>query len=493
MVQPSQGVHLVVDADFLQSDHALLVPRTDDGRVLFAVPWLGATLLGTTDTPRRDLPLEPEALHEEVEFILRESAKYLRRAPQRADVRSVWVGMRPLVRPDKEDGADTGALSREHSVRVSRSGLVTVTGGKWTTYRPMAEDVLARCVAGGLLPPLPPCATAHLTLVGAQAGGPPVSAAPGLHGYGSEAETVQALPGAGRWLWSGRLSEAMVRFAVRHGCCTSTPRTWRRMMTAEQGKPLAEGARRGRLRRQLPRVVRRGGRRVYGETIPTTDPDKRYWVCKQPIGVCAAITPWNFPVAMITRKVAPALAAGCTGGGEAGRADAAVALALAELAQRAGMPDGVLNVVTGRRRAVGRHRPGSCAPARGAPPLLHRQHRGRRILMAQCAPTIKKLALELGGNAPFIVFDDADIDAAVEGAMVSKYRNAGQTCVCANRLYVQDGVYEAFVEKLAARAAQLRVGNGAEAGVQQGPLIDAEALAKVEAHVPTRWRRARAC
>jgi glycerol-3-phosphate dehydrogenase len=147
MVQPSQGVHLVVDADFLQSDHALLVPRTDDGRVLFAVPWLGATLLGTTDTPRRDLPLEPEALHEEVEFILRESAKYLRRAPQRADVRSVWVGMRPLVRPDKEDGADTGALSREHSVRVSRSGLVTVTGGKWTTYRPMAEDVLARCVA----------------------------------------------------------------------------------------------------------------------------------------------------------------------------------------------------------------------------------------------------------------------------------------------------------------------------------------------------------
>jgi glycerol-3-phosphate dehydrogenase len=216
MVQPSQGVHLVVDADFLQSDHALLVPRTDDGRVLFAVPWLGATLLGTTDTPRRDLPLEPEALHEEVEFILRESAKYLRRAPQRADVRSVWVGMRPLVRPDKEDGADTGALSREHSVRVSRSGLVTVTGGKWTTYRPMAEDVLARCVAGGLLPPLPPCATAHLTLVGAQAGGPPVSAAPGLHGYGSEAETVQALPGAGRWLWSGRLSEAMVRFAVRH-------------------------------------------------------------------------------------------------------------------------------------------------------------------------------------------------------------------------------------------------------------------------------------
>ena len=256
-----------------------------------------------------------------------------------------------------------------------------------------------------------------------------------------------------------------------------------RLMTAEQGKPLAEARGEIGFGASFIEWFAEEARRVYGETIPTTDPDKRYWVLRQPIGVCAAITPWNFPVAMITRKVAPALAAGCTVVVKPAEQTPLCALALAELARRAGLPDGVLNVVTGdgaQSVAIGRQ---LCASS----VVRHLSFTGStevgRILMAQCAPTVKKLALELGGNAPFIVFDDADIDAAVEGAMVSKYRNAGQTCVCANRLYVQDGVYEAFTTKLAARAAQLRVGNGAEAGVQQGPLIDAEALAKVEAHV----------
>ena len=256
-----------------------------------------------------------------------------------------------------------------------------------------------------------------------------------------------------------------------------------RLMTAEQGKPLAEARGEIGFGASFIEWFAEEARRVYGETIPTTDPDKRYWVLRQPIGVCAAITPWNFPVAMITRKVAPALAAGCTVVVKPAEQTPLCALALAELARRAGLPDGVLNVVTGdgaQSVAIGQQ---LCAST----VVRHLSFTGStevgRILMAQCAPTVKKLALELGGNAPFIVFDDADIDAAVEGAMVSKYRNAGQTCVCANRLYVQDGVYEAFTAKLAAQAAQLRVGNGAQAGVQQGPLIDAEALAKVEAHV----------
>ncbi len=256
-----------------------------------------------------------------------------------------------------------------------------------------------------------------------------------------------------------------------------------RLMTAEQGKPLAEARGEITFGASFIEWFAEEARRVYGETIPTTDPDKRYLVLRQPIGVCAAITPWNFPVAMITRKVAPALAAGCTVVVKPAEQTPLCALALAELARRAGLPDGVLNVVTGdgaQSIAIGR---ALCA----SDTVRHLSFTGStevgRLLMAQCAPSIKKLALELGGNAPFIVFDDADVDAAVEGAMISKYRNAGQTCVCANRLYVQDGVYEAFVTKLAERAAQLRVGNGFEAGVQQGPLIDADALAKVEAHV----------
>lgn len=219
LVAPSQGVHLVVERAFLPGSHALLVPKTADGRVLFAVPWLGKTILGTTDTPRDRVEVEPRPLREEVEFILDEAAHYLAKAPTRADVRSVWVGMRPLVKPADEDSEDTKALSREHSVLISPSGLVTVTGGKWTTYRAMVEDVLARCMAQGLLPRRAGGATERLALLGA-APGRPLSEPPGEHLYGSEAATLHGLPGAGHWLWrdgaQGGLSEAMVRFAVRY-------------------------------------------------------------------------------------------------------------------------------------------------------------------------------------------------------------------------------------------------------------------------------------
>ncbi len=227
LVAPSQGVHLVVDRAFWPGDHALLVPRTRDGRVLFAVPWLGKTLLGTTDTPREQVQHDPLPLRAEVDFILDESARYLTRPPGRADVRSVWVGMRPLVRPQAasdggDGGADTKALSREHTVLIGRSGLVTVTGGKWTTYRAMAEDVLTRCMARGLLPPRPAGVTVALPLIGAAPSRRSLAEPPGAHLYGSEADTLAALPGAARWLWhdpetgAPALSEAMVRFAARH-------------------------------------------------------------------------------------------------------------------------------------------------------------------------------------------------------------------------------------------------------------------------------------
>jgi succinate-semialdehyde dehydrogenase/glutarate-semialdehyde dehydrogenase len=254
-------------------------------------------------------------------------------------------------------------------------------------------------------------------------------------------------------------------------------------MTAEQGKPLAEAKGEVAYGASFLEWFAEEARRVYGETVPTTDNNKRYLVIKQPIGVCAAITPWNFPIAMITRKVAPALAAGCPVIIKPAEQTPLSALAVAELAQRAGMPAGVLNVLSAdadNSIAIGKVLCESDV-------VRHLSFTGStevgRILARQCAPTIKKLSLELGGNAPFIVFDDADLDSAVEGAMVSKYRNAGQTCVCANRLYAQDGVYDAFVAKLAAKAAGIKVGNGFEAGVNQGPLIDAQAIAKVESHV----------
>lgn len=252
------------------------------------------------------------------------------------------------------------------------------------------------------------------------------------------------------------------------------------LMTAEQGKPLAESRGEVAFGASFIEWFAEESRRVYGETIPTTDPDKRYLVLRQPIGVCAAITPWNFPIAMVTRKVAPAIAAGCTVVLKPAEQTPLCALALAELALRAGLPPGVINVVP----ADGPHSIAVGQAWCASDAVRHLSFTGStevgRLLMQQCAPSIKKLALELGGNAPFIVFDDADIDAAVEGAMASKYRNAGQTCVCANRFFVQEGIYDVFVERLAARAATIRVGNGFEEGVQQGPLIDADALAKVE-------------
>ncbi len=256
-----------------------------------------------------------------------------------------------------------------------------------------------------------------------------------------------------------------------------------RLMTAEQGKPLAEARGEVAYGASFVEWFAEEAKRIGGETIPTTDNNKRFVVIRQPIGVCAAITPWNFPVAMITRKVAPALAAGCTVVVKPAEQTPLCALALAELAQRAGVPPGVFNVITAdsaRSIEIGRVLCASDA-------VRHLSFTGStevgRLLAAQCAPTVKRLSLELGGNAPFIVFDDADLDSAVEGAMVSKYRNAGQTCVCANRLYVQDGVYDAFVEKLAARVRDIRVGHGFEPGVTQGPMIDAHAVAKVESHV----------
>jgi glycerol-3-phosphate dehydrogenase len=223
IVAPSQGVHLVVDRAFMPGTHALLVPKTEDGRVLFAVPWLGKTILGTTDTPREDVVREPAPFAEEVQFILREAGRYLDKAPKREDVRSIWVGLRPLVRHGDEDGDNTKQLSREHTVLVGRSGMVTVTGGKWTTYRAMAEDVLERCFDRQLLPRIAKGVTVQLPLLGAsRRAGVSLTQAPGEHLYGSEVALLRSLPGADRWLWrdpesgQGGLSEAMVRFAVRH-------------------------------------------------------------------------------------------------------------------------------------------------------------------------------------------------------------------------------------------------------------------------------------
>lgn len=218
MVAPSQGVHAVVDRTFLPGDHALMVPKTADGRVLFGVPWMGKLILGTTDTPRGDLPREPRPFREELDFILREAGRYLVKAPGAQDIKSLWVGLRPLVKPSGEEGEETKALSREHTVLVSRSGLVTVTGGKWTTYRAMAEDVLDKCFQKRLLQRGRPGVTANLPLIGADGiGAPPtsISAPPGLHLYGGEAGQVDHLKGARRHLGGG-LTEAMVRFAARH-------------------------------------------------------------------------------------------------------------------------------------------------------------------------------------------------------------------------------------------------------------------------------------
>ncbi|MCC7702303.1 NADP-dependent succinate-semialdehyde dehydrogenase [Janthinobacterium sp. GW460P] len=252
------------------------------------------------------------------------------------------------------------------------------------------------------------------------------------------------------------------------------------IMTAEQGKPLLEAKGEVQYAASFIEWFAEEGKRVAGDTLQSPWPDRRIVVTKEPIGVCAAITPWNFPAAMITRKAGPALAAGCPMLVKPAGMTPFSALALAVLAERAGVPAGVFNVITGSSQEIGNEMTSN--------PLVRKlsftgSTEVGRMLMRQCAPTIKKLSLELGGNAPFIVFDDADLDAAVEGAIASKYRNAGQTCVCANRLYVQDGVYEAFAQKLVAAVQKLKVGNGADEGVTQGPLIEEKAVKKVEQHV----------
>jgi succinate-semialdehyde dehydrogenase/glutarate-semialdehyde dehydrogenase len=252
------------------------------------------------------------------------------------------------------------------------------------------------------------------------------------------------------------------------------------IMTSEQGKPLAEARGEVEYAASFVEFYAEEAKRVYGETIPSHRADARIVVIRQPIGVIAAITPWNFPAAMITRKVAPALAAGCTAVVKPAGETPLTALALAVLAERAGMPPGVLNILTGKSTEIGKvmteHPSVRLVGFTGSTDV-------GKLLMRQAASTVKKVALELGGNAPFIVFDDADVDAAVEGAIASKFRNMGQTCVCANRIYAQDGIYDDFVSKLAKKVIDLKVGNGVEVGVNQGPLITMDAVEKVERHI----------
>ncbi len=297
------------------------------------------------------------------------------------------------------------------------------------------------------------------------------------------AETRRAIEAANAALpeWRARTAKERAQILRRwFDLMMSNQEDLARLMTIEQGKPLAES--RGEIAYAASFIEWFGeeGKRIYGDTIPGHTRDKRIVVLKQPIGVTAAITPWNFPAAMIARKVAPALAAGCTMVIKPSELTPYSALALAVLAEQAGVPPGVISVVTGEARVIG-------AELTSNPLVRKLSFTGStavgKLLMAQCASTVKKLSLELGGNAPFIVFDDADLDAAVVGAIASKYRNAGQTCVCANRLLVQSGIYDRFAARLAEAASQLKVGNGLDAETKLGPLIDARAIEKVERHV----------
>jgi len=258
------------------------------------------------------------------------------------------------------------------------------------------------------------------------------------------------------------------------------------LMTSEQGKPLAEAKGEVVYAASFVEWFAEEGKRAYGDMIPTNQKGRRILVMKEPVGVFAAITPWNFPAAMITRKCAPGFAVGCTGVVRPASQTPFTALAIGVLAERAGMPPGVMNIITGPSSEIGKELT--------ANPIVRKlsftgSTEVGKILIAQCAQTVKKVSMELGGNAPFIVFDDADLEAAVQGAMASKFRNTGQTCVCANRILVQDGLYDAFAEKLAAAAKALKVGPGTEPGVMQGPLINADAVAKVEEHIEDAVRR----
>ncbi|HEY5762182.1 MAG TPA: NADP-dependent succinate-semialdehyde dehydrogenase [Rhodocyclaceae bacterium] len=297
------------------------------------------------------------------------------------------------------------------------------------------------------------------------------------------AETRRAILGADAALSAWRSRTAADRARILRGWferIMANQEDLALLMTTEQGKPLAEARGEVAYAASFIEWFAEEGKRVYGDTIPATQADRRILVIKQPIGVCAAITPWNFPLAMITRKAGPALAAGCTMVIKPASQTPLSALALARLAEEAGIPPGVLSVVTGSATAIG-------GEMTANPVVRKLSFTGSTEigieLMRQCADTVKKLSLELGGNAPFIVFDDADLDAAVAGALASKYRNSGQTCVCANRLLVQDGVYDSFVDRLAATVAQLKVGDGLDPQTTQGPLIDERAVAKVEAHI----------
>jgi succinate-semialdehyde dehydrogenase/glutarate-semialdehyde dehydrogenase len=297
------------------------------------------------------------------------------------------------------------------------------------------------------------------------------------------AETRRAIEAAKRALpaWSSKSAKERGKILRRFAeLMMANAEDLGRLMTAEQGKPLAEAKGEVGYAASFYEWFAEEGRRIYGDLIPSPAPDKRLLAMRQPVGVVGAITPWNFPAAMITRKAGAALAAGCTIVIKPAESTPLSAFAQAELAERAGVPKGVFNVLTGRASAIG-------GEMTSNPTVAKITFTGStavgKLLMRQCADTVKKVSLELGGNAPFIVFDDADLDAAVAGAIASKYRNTGQTCVCANRLLVQSGVYDAFVEKLVAATKKLRVGAGLEGPTEQGPLIDSKAVAKVEEHI----------
>ena len=290
-----------------------------------------------------------------------------------------------------------------------------------------------------------------------------------------QAETARAIAAAEAALPSWRAKSAKERAAILRrwfDLCMANQEDLAQLLTAEMGKPLAESRTEIAYGSSYIEWFAEEAKRVYGDTLPAPGNDKRLVVIKQPVGVVACITPWNFPNAMLARKLAPALAAGCTVVCKPANATPLSAFALAELAERAGVPAGVINIVAGNTRAIGGELTSN--PAVRKLTFTGSTEVGK-LLMEQCAGTVKRTSMELGGNAPFIVFDDADLDAAVAGAMICKFRNAGQTCVCANRIFVQDGVYDAFLDKLTAAVAALRVGNGAEEGVTIGPLITAGA------------------
>ncbi|HSC06609.1 MAG TPA: NADP-dependent succinate-semialdehyde dehydrogenase [Steroidobacteraceae bacterium] len=297
----------------------------------------------------------------------------------------------------------------------------------------------------------------------------------------AEARTAIAAANAAWPAWARRTAKERAVILKRwHDLMMANQDDLATLMTAEQGKPLAESKGEIAYAASFIEWFAEEGKRLYGDVIPGHQPDKRIVVLRQPIGVVAAITPWNFPAAMITRKVGPALAAGCAVVCKPATQTPYSALAMAELAERAGVPKGILNVITGSAEEIGGEMTSN--PIVRKVTFTGSTAVGKR-LMAQCAGSVKKVSLELGGNAPFIVFDDADLDAAVQGAIASKYRNTGQTCVCANRLLVQDGVYDAFAGKLVDAVALLKIGDGLKGATDQGPLIDMKAVAKVEEHI----------